>query len=479
MFKATLCSCTALMLMLAIPRYALPADAQRGCALPPGVQYTVGIPELPMTSLFPVTVLVAQERPAVARQFSQVRVAEILGSPAIAAGRFPELTQLNLLNQNASITVDRRLLRELRTYSHVSDIRAVSFGNQLQVLSPSVGTMRVIGEENSKDDLDLRFNDTPRTFSNSELSRQSQGTCASALFDEFKAAAEVLVPVIGANDYHEIPMRLANARRLPVKADDRHFTAIQKFETAYRNLIKGCTSPKIDPRISRVVGRLTVGNSVCTALRIAPSHIVTNRHCLFTESGAPIPGVSAVNVRVEFQHQAQNPAPVCGVVQTPHSQLYTEINPNNDFIILRIGARDESLEPVGVLSPAEIREGIDNPTELELVSVWPGSGALNLSSGLDMVTYTGGYCFVVKKGGGDDGGCFLHKCGSLPGGSGAPAFARETGSSLPGKPLRIAGLHRGDASDKGNSSPCRENLPGVRSNNAATILPREILNALR
>ncbi|MBC3419635.1 hypothetical protein [Pseudomonas sp. RW3S2] len=317
--------------------------------------------------------------------------------------------------------------------------------------------------------------------SDDERLRRSSSLCTAQVIDRFvttsRQVSEVLPTLASQQRWGDVPNELLRARRLPVPDNDPQHTRIKAFELAYRDLIEKCTSRTLPGDTAHMVGKLTVGNQTCTAVRLGKRYLATSRHCLFTESGTARQ-VSPLAISFSYAGVDQ-PLPVCGIVrnrQAGTDLIGKAISPNNDFVILVTLPWPDKV-PLRSATPQQIRPGDGPLSELQVTSVWPGSAALGLADRDELRSYSGGFCQIAGPNNPTEAGCLLHKCGTIAGGSGAPLMVRQRSASPPGGSYLVA-INRGEAGRFDDGGPCTERAVGVQANNVATIVPKEMLDEL-
>lgn len=379
-----------------------------------------------------------------------------------------------------------RIAASITTVSHIRrdlDIKSPLNLEMLEVasLDRREEHLQVIPKDKGLEDEKNRNKGIPAiNLSGEEQRRRQLSPCNGSVFDDFVAASETVakLPELNLRDnWAAVPNALARAGRLPASPSDPHYKTIKQFEQSYRTLIRACTRKDVPPAIASVVGKLTAGTEVCTAVRLGKRYIATSRHCLFNDEGNPRP-VSPAEISFSYTNVDQ-PVPVCGIVRTKDASAdFTRqsITENNDFIILVTTEQPDSA-PVQAMDAAKVRIGANAPTELEVTGVWPGSGLLGLAGRDDLLTFTGALCQVVGPSSPQAAGCVLHRCGTIAGSSGAPLFLR-TSLNASSKALQMLAINKGEADMFGTGSACRELANGVKANNIATIIPQEVIDEL-
>lgn len=401
---------------------------------------------------------------------------------SVEAGRITlkEGSQILSMPENYKLRGDEALAKFIK-HPDSSEGASIRVEMAARIDFHNVRPLRVVSKElgvADEEDRGEKFNNILE-YSKGEQARRAASNCTGGVFSDFERSSREVAKLNSmglGKGWPAVPQALVNKHRLPVSSADPDYSILSKFETAYRNLLQKCTSAAIPPKVAGLIGRLAVGGNVCTAVRLGGKYIATSRHCLFSLDGTPL-SVSPLEINFSSP-QLNTPVAVCGIVRSrnPNLDLMSKkITANNDYLILEV---ETSLGPANIkaMDISDVHSGVNLPTELEVVGVWPGSYALGLAGREDLRAYTGGLCAVAGPNSLTGAKCILHKCGTVAGGSGSPLFRRSSLGSGDDA-IELLALNHGEADANNSGSECEE-LPGAEANNSGTILPQEILDEL-
>lgn len=434
-----------------------------------------GLREVPVGDLFPVVLSVSDALPRAdgpvralsftAAEFS--RMGPALAAP-IGLDRLPP--DLPVLVRGRGVNLESRSIR-------MPPGASLEFSKRLSIASAMPGVFRVPGVDEGRMVEAEEFPGQQPAYSPVERERQKELACTSAVYEAYETAARAAAQALRIAPWQAITGHLAAAGKFPVRSGESHFEVRRRLEQAYVAMLKGCTTAGAGTDAAAVVARLRIGAGTCTATRVGSRYLVTSRHCIFAADGRPLAGIAATNIHAELAAEPGELYPVCGVL-TPSATLSEPLGllPERDFVVLRTPDFRTPAPRITTAAAPEMRDGVREPTEIEVTGVWPGSAALGAGGPLDLVQYKGGYCVVFRKGA--NSGCFFHHCGTVAGTSGAPMLARDpSGLRRAAQGPMLLGLNAGETPNSGESScDVRQFAPG---GNVATIIPPEIVDALQ